>query len=156
MTSVKGGILASGDLLQLERSQQVESRMVFRCRDGSLYDETVRFTRDQNFTLQNYHLVQRGPAFDTDTEVSLERSSGKYRVSTEAHNDGRKQVLNGTLDLPLDVYNGMVIMVAKNFPKGATKTIHVVAFTPKPRVIQLECAPEGEHENAKKLQSAMC
>jgi hypothetical protein len=55
-------------------------------------------------------------------------------------------VLNGTLDLPPDVYNGMVIMVAKNLPKGASETVHVVAFTPTPRLIQLEFAPEGEQK----------
>ena len=68
---------------------QVESRMVFRFKDGSLYDETVVFTQERVFTMQSYRLVQRGPAFAEDTEISLERASGKYRVSTKAHKDGR-------------------------------------------------------------------
>ena len=96
--------------------------------------------------MQSYHLVHRGPAFTEDTEISLERASGKYRVNTKSHKDGRERVLNGTLDLPPDVYNGMIITVAKNLPKGASETIHMVAFTPTPRLIQLELAPEGEHK----------
>ena len=96
--------------------------------------------------MQSYRLVQRGPAFTEDTEISLERATGKYRVSTKAHNDGDEQVLNGTLDLPPDVYNGMVITVAKNLPKGASETVHIVAFTPTPRLIQLEFIPEGEQK----------
>src|SRR4029077_6427432 len=98
-----------------------------------VYDETVVFTQERVFTMRSYHLVQRGPVFPEDTEISLERTSGKYRVNTKAHKDGREQVLNGTLDLPPDVYNGMVITVAKNLRKGANETVHIVAFTPTPR-----------------------
>jgi hypothetical protein len=120
--------------------------MVFRFKDGSVFDETVVFTQQRVFTMQSYRLVQRGPAFTEDTEISLERASGKYRVKTKARKDGREQVLDGTLDLPPDVYNGMVLLVAKNLPKGASETVHIVAFTPKPRLIQLELAPAGEHK----------
>jgi hypothetical protein len=130
--NVNGGLLASGDLLQVQRGVQVESRMVFRFKDGSLYDETVVFTQKRVFTMQSYRLVQRGPAFTEDTEISLERGSGKYRVSTKAHKDGGEQVLNGTIELPPDVYNGMVITVAKNLPKGASETVHIVASRPRP------------------------
>ncbi len=149
LRNVNGGLLASGQLLQVQRGVQVESRMVFRFQDGSLYDETVVFTQERVFTMQSYRLVQRGPAFTEDTEISLERASGKYRVSTKAHKDGKdggEQVLNGTLDLPPDAYNGMVITVAKNLPKGARETVHIVAFTPTPRLIQLEFIPEGQQK----------
>jgi hypothetical protein len=146
LRTVNGVPIASGDLLQVQRGGQVESRMVFRFKDGSVYDETVVFTQERVFTMQSYHLVHRGPAFTEDTEISLERASGKYRVKTKAHKDGREQVLNGTLDLPPDVYNGMVITIAKNLPKGASEIVHIVAFTPTPRLIQLEFVPEGEQK----------
>jgi hypothetical protein len=146
LRNVNGGLLASGDLLQVPRGAQVESRMVFRFKDGSLYDETVVFTQERVFAMQSYHLLQRGPAFTEDTEISLEHASGKYRVNTKAHKDGQERVLSGTLDLPPDVYNGMVITVAKNLPKGASETVHMVAFTPEPRLVQLEFAPAGEHK----------
>ena len=51
-------------------------------------------------------------------------------------------VLDGTLELPPDVYNGMVLTVAKNLPKGASETVHYVAFTPTPRLIQLALVPK--------------
>jgi len=146
LRNVDGEPLASGDLLQVQRGGQVESRMVFRFKDGSLYDETVVFTQERVFTMQSYHLVQHGPAFTEDTEISLERASGKYRVNTKDHKNGRERVLNGTLDLPPDVYNGMVITVAKNLPKGASETVHIVAFTPEPRLIELEFIPAGEQK----------
>src|SRR5262245_66074592 len=40
----------------------------------------------------------------------------------------------------------MVITVAKNLPKGASETIHIVAFTPEPRLIELEFTPAGEQK----------
>jgi uncharacterized membrane protein YeaQ/YmgE (transglycosylase-associated protein family) len=145
LRTVDGVLIASGDLLQVGRGGGVESRMVFHFKDGSLFDETVVFTQQHVFTMQSYHLVQRGPVFPEDTEISLERT-GKYRVKTKDHKDGREEVLDGTLELPPDVYNGMVLTVAKNLPKGASETVHLVAFTRTPRLIQLEMVPAGEHK----------
>ena len=141
LRTVDGVLIASGDLLQVGRGGGVESRMVFHFKDGSLFDETAVFTQQHVFTMQSYHLVQRGPVFPEDTEISLERT-GKYRVKTKAHKDGREEVLDGTLELPPDVYNGLVLTVAKNLPKGASETVHIVAFTPTPRLIQLELITE--------------
>src|SRR5881397_602448 len=43
--------LAQGDLTQVVRGDRVESRVVFRFKDGSLYDETVVFPQQDTFTL---------------------------------------------------------------------------------------------------------
>ena len=145
LRTVEGAHIASGDLLQVVRGGGVESRMVFRFKDGSLFDETVVFSQQRVFTMKSYHLVQRGPVFTEDTEISLERT-GKYRVKTKARKDGREEVLAGTLELPPDVYNGMILTVVKNLPKGAGAIVHMVAFMPKPRLIQLELAPKGDHK----------
>lgn len=146
LRTVNGALIASGDLLQVGRGGEVESRMVFRFKDGSVFDETVVFTQQRVFTLQSYRLVQRGPVFPEDTEISLQGASGKYYVKTKSHKDGREEAIDGTLDLPPDVYNGMVLTVAKNLPKVASETVHLVAFTPKPLLIELELAPAGEHQ----------
>lgn len=139
-------LIASGDLLQVGRDGEVQSRLVFHFKDGSVFDETVVFTQRNVFTMQSYHLVQRGPVFPEDTEISLERASGKYYVKTKAHKDGREKVLDGTLDLPLDAYNGMVLTVLKNLSSGAGETVHMVAFTPAPKLIKLKLVPAGEHK----------
>jgi hypothetical protein len=144
--TANGPLLASGDLLQVDRGGEIESRMVFRFKDGSVFDERVVFTQQRVFTMQIYRLVQRGPTFPKDTEISLERASGKYRVKTTDRKDGKEKVLDGTLGLPPDVYNGMVLTIATNLPKGASETVHLVAFTPTPRLIQLNVAPAGEHK----------
>jgi hypothetical protein len=145
--TVEGALIATGDLLQVVgRGGAVESRMVFRFNDGSMFDEAVVFNQQRFFTLQSYRLSQHGPAFSDDTDISFERKLGKYRVRTTRHTDGRQDVIEGNLELPPDVYNGMVVTVAKNLTKGAGETVHIVAFTPAPRVIELEVAPAGEHK----------
>lgn len=139
-------LIASGDLLQVGRDGDVKSRLVFRFKDGSVFDETVVFTQRKVFTLQSYRLVQRGPVFPEDTEISLERASGKYHVKTKARKDGREKVFDGRLDLPLDTYNGMVLTVVKNLSGGAGETVHMVAFTPAPKLIKLKLTPAGEQK----------
>jgi hypothetical protein len=146
LRTLEGVLIASGDLLQAARDGAVESRMVFRFKDGSLLDETVVFTQERVFLMQRYRLLQQGPVFDEDTEISLERASGKYRVKTTAHKGGAEEVLEGTLDMPADTYNGMVISIAKNLPPGARETVHIVAFTPAARLVELEVTQAGEHK----------
>ena len=147
LRSVEGALLATGDLLQVSRGGEVEKRMVFRFRDGSVFDETVVFTEQDVYIMKTYRLLQRGPVFTEDTEISLERSAGKYRVKTKTHKDGREKILEGTLELPIDAYNGsMILTVVKDLPKGTSETVHCVAFTPAPRLIQLELTPAGEHK----------
>ena len=153
LRSASGDVLAHGDLLVLAKNSGIQSRMVFHFAK-SVFEETVTFTQHGVFTMQNYHLIQRGPAFADDIEVNLARS-GDYVVKSKAHADGKERTFTGTLDLPPDVYNGMVITIAKNLRPNTAETVHIVAFTPEPRVIALELAPMttekvliGTHEEA--------
>lgn len=146
MSDSDGTRIASGDFLQSSRGGEIKTRTVLHFKDGSLHDETAVFTQQRNFVMKSYRLVQKGPSFREDMEASLERGTGKYRVKMKPK-DGRDKVLNGKLDLPLDVYNGMVPTVAKNL-KGGREVVHIVAFTPTPRVIELEMNPSGEESFA--------
>lgn len=146
LRSLDGILLATGDLLQIARGGEVEKRMVFRFTDGSVFEESTVFTERGVYTLRSYRLVQRGPVFSEDIEISLERATGKYRVKTKAHEGGRENTLEGILDLPPDVYNGLILTVVKDLPKGASETVHYVAFTPEPRIIQLEMTPANEQK----------
>jgi hypothetical protein len=146
LRTVDGAQLAQGDLFQVSREGEVRGHTVFLFNDGSILDETVLFTQRRVFTMQSYRLVQSGQAFPEDTEISLERATGKYHVKTRDHKNGREKVLEGTLDLPADVYNGMILTVAKNLREGAIETVHLVAFTPQPRIIQLEMVPANKQK----------
>jgi hypothetical protein len=140
-----GEVLADGDLLQSVREEGVESRLVFRFRDGSLHDERVLFSQQRTFRLLSYRLQQRGPRFPEALEITLtrERDQGRYRVVSRRAGDDDKTE-SGETELPPDVYNGMTTMLLRNLARGAGETVHVLAFTPKPTLIQLELQPSGE------------
>jgi hypothetical protein len=143
LRAISGALLAHGDALQLVRDGGVvETRMDFHFADSSVFQEQVTFTQQGVFVMQTYHLIQRGPAFANDLEATVQRS-GQYVVKTKAHKDNAERQYIGTLDLPADVSNGMVITIAKNIGTRDTHTVHIVAFTPEPRVVGLEIAPTG-------------
>ena len=147
LRSLDGTLIASGDLVQISRSRTVESHMAFHFKDGSIFDERVVFTQQRAFKLEKYSLIYHGAAFTSDVDISLERSTGKYRVKTKKHEEGKEEVLDGSLKLPLDVYNGgMVLIVAKNLSNEVGETVHTVAFTPTPRLIRLEFTPAGQQK----------
>src|SRR5215216_1123417 len=71
LRSQSGDILAHGDLIQVAYADRVENRLVFRFRDGSVYDESVTYDQRGVFTLLSYRLVQRGPSFPETLEASF-------------------------------------------------------------------------------------
>ena len=140
LSTAGGRPLADGDLLQIPRERHIESRMVFRFADSSYFDERVTFTQHDVFRMLSYHLVQRGPAFERDLDARLE-ANGHYIVKATSHDDGKTETHEDTLDLPSDVANGLPIVLLKNLKAGESHTVHLVAFTPKPRLIGLELTP---------------
>ncbi|UFS70348.1 hypothetical protein LPW11_21070 [Geomonas sp. RF6] len=146
LQSTDGALVASGDFLQVKQENgEVETRTVFYFKDGSLFDETVRFTQKNSFTMQSYRLVHKGPAFKQDMSATLERASGKYRVVVKPHGKAEK-VYEGKFDFPSDLYNGMIPIIAKNLREGGGESVHLVAFTPAPRVIGLDLVPSGKNK----------
>jgi len=144
--SLAGEILGQGEMTQVvKEGDLVESQLVFRFKDGSLHDEKVAFSQQRVFTILHYHLVQRGPSFPDQIDVSINRGTAEYKVRSKAGKDGKEEVLTGAFDLPKDVYNGMFVTLLLNLPKGASETVNFLAFTPRPEVIKLELLLMGEH-----------
>jgi len=142
LRSLDGARLANGELVQRPRGALLESRLSFQFKDGSLYDETVTFSQKGVLRLESYHLVQRGPSLPA-TDVAFDRKSGRYRATVREKDDDEDKVASGELEMPEDLYNGMALTIAKNLPRGAGARGHVVAFTPKPRLVKMEITPEG-------------
>ena len=143
--SLAGKTIGQGELTQVvNEGGLVESRMVFHFKDGSLHDEKVIFSQQRVFTLIRYHLVQRGPSFPDQIDVSIDRDTAEYKVRSKAVEDGKEEVLTGKFDLPKDAYNGMLTMLSKNLRKGADETVSVLAFTPRPQVIKVQLLAMGE------------
>jgi hypothetical protein len=137
--SLIGEVIGQGELTQVvKEGGLVESQMVFRFKDGSMHDETVAFSQQRVFTLIRYRLVQRGPSFPDQLDVLIDRGTAQYTVRSQAGPQGKEEVLSGQVDLPKDVYNGMLITVSKNLQKGADETVSVLAFTPAPLVVNVQ------------------
>ena len=92
----------------------------------------------------SYRIVQKGPSFPWNLEASIERS-GAYTVTWKKPKD-EPETDKGKLDLPPDVYNGMITHMVKNLAGGKRETVHVIAFSPKPRVVELQMFPVGKRE----------
>jgi hypothetical protein len=138
-----GRFLATGDLTQVDHDGTLESRMSFRFADSSHFDETVAYTQHGVFALTSYHLVQRGPAFAADLDASFS-AGGSYLVTATSHDDRKAKVYRGTLQLPADVSNGLPIILLRNLAPRDSATVHLVAFMPAPRLIQLRLTPVRE------------
>jgi hypothetical protein len=145
LRALDGEKLAQGELVQVPRSADVvESRLVFQFKDGSVYDERVTFSQRHVFTLLAYRLVQRGPSFPETLEASVDRASGRYEVRYRADDDSPEETLNGSFELPVDAYNGLLSTLMKNLPAGGSTIVQVVAFTPKPRLVKMLLAPSAQ------------
>lgn len=144
LRALDGERLASGDFVQVVRGDHVTSRMTFRFKDGSLFDETAVYSQRETFMLQSYRLVQRGPSFPETLEAYMDRESGRYEVRYRADEDSAEEVLSGKFSIPDDAYNGMLSLILKNLPPRVSETVSVVAFTPKPRAIKLQLMPVAE------------
>lgn len=144
LRSLAGERLAQGELIQVARGDVVDSRLVFRFHDGSLYEEAIVFSQRDVFTLQSYRLVQRGPMFPESIEASIDRATGQYHVRYRADEDSPEELVSGHLKLPADVYSGMLGILMKNLPHGARRTVQFVAFTPQPRLITIGLEPGPE------------
>jgi len=122
----------------------VTNHLVFRFKDGSIYEETVVFSQRNRFRVASDHLLQKGPAFKHPMEVWLEVSTGQVTVRY-TEDDGKEKTITDRLKLPSDVANGMMLTLLKNIRPGVTQTtLSLVAATPKPRIVKLVISPEGE------------
>src|SRR5438552_5249515 len=144
LRTLDGKRLADGEMTQVAEGDRVTSRLIFRFKDGSVYDDTAIFSQRGAFRLLSDHLVQRGPSFKQPMETSVEASSGQVTVRYKDH-DGKEKMLKERRDLPSDVANGLLFTLVKHIqPNVPQTTVSLVATTPKPRVVKLEILPEGE------------
>jgi len=124
----------------------IRYRLIFRFKDGSIYDDTTTFCQRGAFRLLSDHLMQRGPSFKQPMETSVEASSGQVMVRYKDQG-GKEKTLKERRDLPSDVANGLLFTLLKHIqPSVPQTTVSMVATTPKPRVVKLEILPEGQKE----------
>jgi hypothetical protein len=144
LRSLDGKRLADGEITQVAEGDRVTSRLIFRFKDDSVYDDTTIFSQRAAFRLLSDHLVERGPSFKQNMETSSKLLQGRSRSDIK-DKDGREKVLKEQHELPPDVANGLLFTLVKHIqPTVPETTVSMVATTPKPRVVKLEILPEGK------------
>lgn len=137
--SLAGETIGQGEMTQtIGDGDLVENRLVFRFKDGSVHDEKVAFSQQGVFTLMSYRLVQSGPSFPEQLDVWIDRGTAEFSVRSKKRVQEKEDVLDGQVDLPKDIYNGMLITVSKNLQKGADERVSILAFTPVPQIIKVQ------------------
>ncbi len=119
--SQEGRIIASGDLIQSVRGDQVNSRLTFHFKDGSTDDETTVFSQRGHLRLISDHHIQKGPSFPHPIDLSIDSRNNQVTVRSTGK-DGKEQVTNDHLDLPPDLVNGMVLLIIKNISPTTAET----------------------------------
>jgi hypothetical protein len=141
---VEGEALAEREITQVAHGDKLRISLVFHFKDTSLYQEDVVFSQHRVFRVFSYHLTQKGPAFKTPLELSLDGSTGEATVRY-TNSDGKEKIESERLKLGQDLANGLITTLVKNIQPGSTPmTLSMVAATPKPRLAQVVISQDGE------------
>ncbi len=144
LRTLEGKTIADCEMTQVAQYGRVTDQLIFRFKDGSIYEDKTIFSQRGRFRLLSDHLVQRGPSFKHPMETSIDASSGRVTVRY-TDDDGKEKVLNQRLDLPPDVANGLMFTLLKDIqPTVPRTTVSMVAATPKPRLVKLVILPQGQ------------
>jgi hypothetical protein len=77
-------------------------------------------------------------------DLSIDVRSGQVTVRSTGK-DGKEEVKSDHLDLPPDLYNGMILSIVKNIlPETPETKVSMLVATPKPRLVKLAISPHGE------------
>jgi hypothetical protein len=143
LRSLDGRLLADGEISQVAAGDHVTLHLVFRFKDGSLYDDTTAFSQRGYFRLLSDHVIECGPSFKPPMETWINASTGQVRVRYD--DQGKEKTVSDPLHPEPDVANGLLFTLLKDIrPAAPQTTLSYVAFTPKPRMVKLVITPEGE------------
>ena len=144
LRTLDGKRLVDGEMTQVAEGDRVTSSLIFRFRDGSVYDDTTIFSQRGTFRLLSDHLIQRGPSFKQPVDALIDASTGHVKVRY-TEDKGKEKVVAQRLELPADVANGLLFTLMKDVkPSVPRTTVSMVATTPKPRLVKLAILPHGE------------
>src|SRR5213595_655003 len=119
--TIEGKALADGQMTQDARGDPVTNHLIFRFKDGSIYEDTTIFSQRGTFRLLNDHLIQRGPSFKQPMDTSIDVSTGQVKVRY-TEDKGKEKVIAERLDLPPDVTNGLLFTLMKHVKPSAPQT----------------------------------
>jgi len=137
-------VIGVGQLNQTLQGSRVVDDLRIHFSDGSTLQETTEFSQRKTFRLRSYHLVQHGPAFERQVDMSLDVARGDVAIRYSEKGEAEKTIRE-RLDLPDDLANGMLPTLLNDVDPARAKTVvSLLAATPKPRIVRLEISPDGE------------
>lgn len=143
MRNTAGEPIAYGDMIQDTKDGVVNSRLTFRFKDGSLYDDTTLFSEHGVFRVLRDHLIEKGPSFKQPMETWLNASTGEFKALTT--DKGKNKWVSKKIKIPDDLASGIIYVVLKNIdPNAPSTTVSIVVGTPNPRIVKLRISPHGE------------
>jgi hypothetical protein len=144
LRNLDGKSIADGQMTQDARGDRVTAHLIFRFKDGSVYEDTTTFSQRDRFRLLSNHVVQRGPSFKQPMDALIDASKGHVRVRYTEEKGKEKTIIQET-ELPPDVSNGLLFTLMKDVkPTAPRTTVSMVATTPKPRLVKLAILPQSE------------
>src|SRR5256885_10435233 len=139
--TLEGKALADGQMTQDARGDRVTNHLIFRFKDGSIYEDTTIFSQRGTFRLLSDHLNLRGPSFKHPMDTWIDASTGEVKVRY-TEDKGKEKVIAQRMKLPPDVANGLLFTLMKDInPRVPRTTVSMVATTPKPRLVKLAGPP---------------
>jgi len=140
LRTIAGKTIATGDLIQEVKGDEVTSELVFHFKDGSIHDETTVFSQHHTFHLLTDHLIQKGPSFPHPIEVSIDASKGEVHI--RSMEDGKEKVATEHVDVPEDSANGMILTLLKNISPEISETkVSMITTSSKPQRVTLAISP---------------
>ena len=143
LRSQSGETLASGEMLETVKGDDVTGEMVLHFNDGSFYEEVTEYSQKKDFLLLQDHVRQRGPSFPIALDTRINAATGEVVISSEKagqHKSERHQ-----LKIPEDASNGLFLTLLENIPQSAAETtLSMVTTTLKPRVVKLKIRADGK------------
>src|SRR5438034_10970498 len=98
----EGKSLADGQMTQDAQGDRVTNHLIFRFKDGSIYDDTTRFSQRGTFRLLSDHLILKGPSFKHPMDTLIDASTGQVKVRY-TDDKGKEKVIAQRMELPPDI-----------------------------------------------------
>src|SRR5438445_9957240 len=78
--TLEGKALDDGQMTQDAQGDRVTNHLIFRFKDGSIYEDTTVFSQRGTFRLLSDHLILRGPSFKQPMDTSIDASTGHAKA----------------------------------------------------------------------------
>ena len=120
----------------------VVSTLHFQFKDGSSYEEIVKFTQRGKFRLVSDETEMKGPSFKQESKSWIDARTGTVTYRTTEK--GKENTTSKHVDMPEDVCNGLLFVLLKNLDPSVETTLSFVAASAKPRVVKWNIVPAPE------------